>query len=274
MNIYLMTDLEAVAGVKDSLEWCCPTGRYFDTAKELLTEETNAAVEGFLAAGATRVVVCDGHGWGGLLPEKLHPRAELITGPYPYMIYPHGFGLDESFDVIAWVGQHAMAGTSGGHLNHTGGFNVLEQTFNGTPVGEMGTFAYMAAELGVRSIFLSGDKAGCEEARALVPDIETVSVKEGLNLCQGLDLTGEEATKAFTAARHLSPSMARERIRAGAEKALRQAQDDPNMGRLELPPRPYILRLTFRQDAEGKPGKVVEKAHPESFIAALNAEWN
>lgn len=268
-----MTDLEAVAGVKDSLEWCYPTGRYYDTAKKLLTLETNAAIEGFLAAGAQRIVVCDGHGCGGLLPEKLHPRAELIAGPYPYMVYPHGIGLDDSFDFIAWIGQHAMAGTSGGHLNHTGGFNVLEQTFNGIPIGEMGKCAYMAAELGVRSIFLSGDKAGCEEARTLVPDIETVSVKEGLTSYRGLDLTGEDAEKAFTAARHLSPQTAQQRIREGATKALRQAWENPDMGRLKLPQSPYVLRLVFRRDIEGKSGKVMEQTHPDSFIAALNAEF-
>lgn len=270
MNVYLMTDLEAVAGVKDSLQWCLPTGRYYDTAKGLLTEETNAAVEGFLAAGARRVVVCDGHGWGGLLPEKLHPQAELITGPYPHLVYPHGFGLDDTFDVIGWVGQHAMAGTPGGHLTHTGSFSVLEMTFNGSPLGEMAEFAYMAAELGVRSIFLSGDQAGCKEARELVPDIETVSVKEGLSWNPGLDLTEEEAETAFTAARHLSPQMARDRIREGAEKALRRAQEDPAMGKLELPPPPYTFQTVFRRDKDGNAGRVYSRSHPDSFIGLLN----
>jgi len=272
VNIYLMTDLEAVAGVRDSLDWCYPTGRYYDTAKELLTLETNAAVEGFLAAGANRVVVCDGHGWGGLMPEKLHPRAEWVSGPYPHLVYPEGLGMDRSFDVMAWVGQHAMAGAPGGHLTHTGSFGVLEMTLNGVPIGEMARCAYMGAELGIRSIFLSGDRAGCEEAQALVPGIETVSVKEGLSFYQGLDLTAEDAEKAFTAARHLSPQVARERIRERAERALRRAQEDPAMGRLECPSAPYTLKTVFRRDKAGRPGPVYINTHPDSFIGLLNAK--
>ena len=45
MKVFLMTDLEAVAGVINFLDWCYPTGRYYDQAKELLTLEANAAIE-------------------------------------------------------------------------------------------------------------------------------------------------------------------------------------------------------------------------------------
>lgn len=266
-----MTDLEAPAGVIDSLNWCHPDGRYFDKAKELLTLETNAAIEGFLAGGAERLVVCDGHGWGGINPLLLHARAELIAGSFAYVSCP--WGLDDSFDVVAWVGQHAMAGVPYAHLAHTGGFGVFEQSVNGRPVGEIGRFAYCAAELGVRSIFLSGDRAGCEEASALIPGIETVAVKEGLSAFQGFDLTEEEAQKAFTAARHLSPQIACKRIREGAERALRRAKENADMGRLELPSPPYSLKTVFRQDKDGHKGKTLLQYHPKSFIGVMNAEY-
>lgn len=271
MNIYICTDLEAVAGVIDSLNWCYPDGNSYAAAKELLTLETNAAIEGFLAAGAERIVVCDGHGWGGLDPAKLHPSAELIAGSFSYVGYP--LGLDSGFDVFAWIGQHAMAGTPYGHLAHTGSFSVLEIRFNGAPIGEMGQFAYIAAELGVRPIFFSGDRAGCDEAAALIPGIETVAVKEGLSPLAGLELTTEEAEKAFTAARHLSPQTARERIRQGAQRAMLRAKNDPTMGRLELPPPPYSLKMVSRRDKDGQPGKVHLRSHPDSFIGAMNAKY-
>lgn len=269
MNVFICTDLEAVAGVIDSLNWCYPAGRYYDAAKELLTRETNAAIEGFLAAGAGRIVVCDGHGWGGLDPLQLHPRAELLAGSFRHVGYP--LGLDGSFDVFAWIGQHAMAGTPHGHLAHTGSFNVRELTLNGTPIGEIAQFAYAAAELGVRPIFLSGDRAGCGEAAALIPGIETVAVKEGISAFRGLDLTAEEAEQAFTGARHLSPQTARERIREGAERALRRAKEDPNMGRLELPPPPYSLKSISRREKTGEPGRISFRSHPDSFIGVMNA---
>ncbi len=271
MNIYIVTDLEAVAGVIDSLNWCYPDGAYFNAAKELLTQETNAAIEGFYAAGAKRIVVVDGHGWGGLDPMKLDSRVELIAGRFGYVKNP--LGLDGGFDVMAWVGQHAMAGTPYGHLAHTGSYHVLEQTFRGAPIGEIGQKAYVAAELGVRPIFLSGDRAGCEEAAALIPDIETVAVKEGLSAFQGLELTTEQAKKAFTAARHLSPQTARERIREGAQRALLRAKENPEMGRFVLPPAPYSIRSVFRRETEDKPGKVYLRSHPDSFIGAVNAKY-
>lgn len=270
MNVYIMTDMEAVAGVLNSLDWCYPNGRYYDLGRELLTLETNAAIEGFLAAGAQRITVCDGHGWGGINPRILHPRAELLAGSFRYVRYP--FGLTAKDDVMGWVGQHAMAGAPFGHLAHTGSFDVLECALNGQPLGEIGEMAHVAAELGVRSIFLSGDRAGCEEAAALIPGIETVSVKEGLHASPGADLTPEEAERAFTAARHLSPQTARERIQEGAERALRRAQEDETMGRLNRLPPPYSLKSTRRRTTDGKPGKIFIRSHSTSIIGVLNAE--
>lgn len=270
MNVYIMTDMEAVAGVLNSLDWCYPNGRYYDLGRELLTLETNAAIEGFIAAGAKRITVCDGHGWGGINPRLLHPRAELLAGSFRHIRYP--FGLSAEDDVMGWVGQHAMAGTPFGHLTHTGSFEILECTLNGQPVGEIGQMAYVAAELGVRSIFLSGDRAGCAEAATLVPGIETVSVKEGLYASSGTDLTPEEAEGAFTAARHLSPPTSRERIREGAERSLRRAGEDSTMGRLDPLPSPYSLRFTHRGTGNGEPGKAFVRSHHASVIAALNAE--
>lgn len=37
MKIYIMTDLEGVAGVLDFENWCEPSSRYYEAAKELLT---------------------------------------------------------------------------------------------------------------------------------------------------------------------------------------------------------------------------------------------
>ena len=63
MRIAIMTDLEGVAGVIDSVNWCLFDGRYYEIAKELLTEEVNAAVRGFRSAGALEFHVIDGLGW-------------------------------------------------------------------------------------------------------------------------------------------------------------------------------------------------------------------
>ena len=43
-KIYIMTDLEGVAGVRDSATWCLPDGKFYDEARKLLTLEVNAAI--------------------------------------------------------------------------------------------------------------------------------------------------------------------------------------------------------------------------------------
>src|SRR5207302_7479025 len=49
--------------------------------RRLMTGEANAAIEGALAAGATKVVVNDSHWFmRNLLAEELHQAAELLSG--------------------------------------------------------------------------------------------------------------------------------------------------------------------------------------------------
>ncbi len=51
MKVYIMTDIEGTAGVLDFANWAQADGKYHEEAKMLLTEEVNAAIEGFCAAG-------------------------------------------------------------------------------------------------------------------------------------------------------------------------------------------------------------------------------
>lgn len=120
--------MEGVCGVVSHDEWVTPQGRYYEEGNRLLTLEINAAVEGFIEAGGSEFLVIDGHGYGGIQPELLHPHVQYCRGPWPG---PSPFMLDESFDAIAWVGQHAKAGTEYAHMAHTGSMNVTGITSNG-----------------------------------------------------------------------------------------------------------------------------------------------
>ena len=62
----MMTDMEGVSGVRRMQDWCTPESRYYQNGCRLLTQEVNAAVDGFFSAGATYVQVADGHGAGGI----------------------------------------------------------------------------------------------------------------------------------------------------------------------------------------------------------------
>jgi len=267
MRIYLMTDLEGVAGVMDSVNWCLCDSRYYELAKELLTREVNAAIEGFLAAGVSEVQVCDGHGPGGLNPALLHPAATFSRG-----IGKWPMGLTSDFDAVAWVGQHAKAGSQYAHLPHTKSMNYIDLSINGISIGEFGQLAMCASELSVRSIFASGDWALTQEALSLVPGIETVAVKRGVVPGTGDDLNPDEYRRRNEGAVHLAPAAARSKIKEGAERAVRRAREE-DFGIIDISP-PFERVATFRRTEEQPFRSISREHHPRSVIDLMNMPLN
>ena len=262
MRIYVMTDQEGVAGVID-WDWANANE---EQAKRLLSLEVNAAVEGFYEAGATSILVVDGHGQGGINPELLDERVEYLRGwgkPRPWPLH-----LGEGFDAVAWVGQHAKAGTEYGHLTHTQGVGYVDLAINGVSIGEFGQLALCASELGIRSIFGAGDLAFTREAAALVPGIETVWVKRGLSPGSGDELDEEAYRTKNGGAIHLAPVEARRRIRAGAARALKRAMVE-SFGTLSLAP-PFERVARFRPKKDRPYPTISRETHPTSVIGAMN----
>ena len=205
MKILMCTDLEGVSGVVSFEDQAFPDGKYYQQAKKLLTGEVNAAADGLLDAGADEVLVVDGHGCGGICFEEIHPRARLLHGPSkpPWAQMADIYG---TCDATVMIGQHAMAQTQRGSLNHTQCSQTIEHyKLNGRPIGEIAQWALCCGAVGVPLIFLSGDRAACEEAEQLVPGITTAAVKEGLNQTSAISLAAPQAR-----------SMIRESIRQAA----------------------------------------------------------
>lgn len=116
--MFISVDMEGVCGV---IHWeeVSRNGKDYDLFRKLMTEETNAAIQGALAAGATEILVRDSHGSArNILPHLLHPEAELIRdwsgGPLSMIE-----GIDESFDAVLFIGYHARANTPNAVLDHT-----------------------------------------------------------------------------------------------------------------------------------------------------------
>jgi D-amino peptidase len=105
---------------------------------------------------------------------------------------------------------------------------VIEVRLNDHRVGETGLNAALAGAYGAPVVLVTGDRAVSEEARALLGDVETVAVKEGV---------------ARTAAQCLHPLVAQERIRQAAERALAR-----NVAPFVVPP-PIVLRIVFHRAA-------------------------
>src|SRR5437879_4004080 len=209
MKAYISIDMEGICGIVRELE-TDPTkgGDAYEQSRHLMTQEANAAIEGCMKGGATEVLIADSHwNFDNLIPEELHEAATLLRGT------PRGLSmmqdLDASFDAALFVGYHAKAGTPRAILDHTYSGTIAAGRVNGTEIGETGINAYLAGHHGVPVVLVTGDRALTAEAKARIPNIHPVAVK---------DATGA------TSARNLPPTKAREQSRAEATKAIKSAK--------------------------------------------------
>src|SRR5437763_718268 len=184
VRVYISVDMEGIAGVvheaqTDPSDPACAAA--YARFRRLMTAEANAAVEGAVAAGATRVVVNDSHWFmRNLLAEELRQAAELLSGdPKPRSMVQ---GIGEGFDAALFVGYHARAGTRNAILDHTYADRIYEIRLNGKPVGELGIKAAFAGVCGVPVALVSGDAALAAEAKDLLGEgVGTVVVKEAVS---------------------------------------------------------------------------------------------
>ena len=265
MNIYIMTDMEGVCGLVNFDDWCEPGGRYYERGKELLTLELNAAIEGFCAAGAKNITVVDGHGAGGINNLMLDKRAEYArVAGYP-------FALDNSFDCIAYVGQHAKAGTEYAHLCHTGSFIVLDYKINGVSVGEFGQIALGGATMGIPVIFAAGDRAFAKEAEALCPGVVTAASKRGVKPGSGDECTEEAYQARNQSAIHAHPDTARALIKDKAREALEKYKADKSSFKMPQISAPYRREICYRASGR-RPAVKTYAEHPNDYFGMLTAQ--
>lgn len=211
MKVFIGTDMEGVNGVV-TREHTHRHGREHDRARGWLTDEVNAAVEGAIAAGATFITVEDGHGTcRNILPDKLHPKARLITGQDSSLPPSMVHGLDADYDAMVLVGYHAMAGTPQAILDHTNWSQTVRRVrVNGTEVGEASVMGAFAGAHGVPLVFVSGDDKLGSQIAAMHPSAVRVVVKKALGryVCEMLPI--EESLSL---------------IRAGVEQGVRRAHE-------------------------------------------------
>jgi len=62
MKVYIVSDLEGVAGVVDFKKQCMEDGAYYQQAINMATRELNALIEGVIEGGATEIFAWPGHG--------------------------------------------------------------------------------------------------------------------------------------------------------------------------------------------------------------------
>ncbi len=209
MKVFISVDMEGIACVTHTDHVKMEGGEY-EAARKWMTAEVNAAVEGALEAGATEIVVSDGHGYmRNLLPDEMNEEVTLVRGtPRPLLQME---GLDDSFDAAFMIGYHAQAGNATGTLAHTFvGRIVYQVRLNGMPVNEAIFNAAVAGHFGVPVVLVAGDDALATELEKTLPWAERVVTKWAISTY---------------ASRNLTPKAAQKRIRAAALAALKGLPD-------------------------------------------------
>ena len=202
MRVFISVDIEGVSGIVAWSQCGGPNANHYDYqwARARMTADTNAAIRGARAAGATDIVLRDSHGNSkNLLIDQLEPGVRLVSG--------HGsrtdgmmIGLDPSFDAALLVGYHAMAGTQDAIMEHTISGRVHRMRINGMLAGEIALSTGTAGHYGVPVVCVTSDRAGCDEAAALIPGVATAPVKEGLGRFSGLLMHPDETATLIEAA--------------------------------------------------------------------------
>jgi D-amino peptidase len=179
LKVYISADMEGISGIIDN-EYTSPGRSDYPRARQLMTDDVNAAIEGALAGGAADILVNDSHGpMRNILIEGLHPAARLVSGsPKPLSMME---GIRQGWDLAFFVGYHARAGTPDAILDHTWTGSIYGVWLNGREVGEIGLNATLAGSLGVPVALVTGDDKAAAEARELLgPQVLTAVVKRAV----------------------------------------------------------------------------------------------
>ncbi len=251
-KIYISADMEGITGVIhwDETGGNNPEYQYF---RKIMTDEVNAAIEGALEKGMIEILVRDAHGSArNLIPDKLHENSKLIR---EWSKSPFGMmeGLNASFDAICCIGYHAKAQTPYGILAHTMSGAIFDLRVNQISLPELGWNALIAGYYDVPVIFVSGDQAICDQAKQLIPEIETVAVKQGI---------GE-------ASLNLHPKKSQQLIKEGVMQALdRLSKIKP----FKIDP-PFILEVDFKKkDAANRAAWYLRAERKGDFTIVLKCD--
>lgn len=250
MKVYISADLEGIAGVV-SKEQLGGENYNYKRARELMTEEVNAAAKGAFDSGATEVVVNDSHGpMTNILIENIHRDVQLISGtPKPNSMMA---GISEEFDLAFLIGYHSRKNCPG-VLSHTySSGTVASLKVNNTEVGELGMNAIFAGYYDVPIGLVSGDNEVCKEGQDI--------------LDQGTKFVQVKETMSHTAAKSLHPQKARDLIHEQAkETVLNQANLKPLIKSTPITVTVTFLDRGMAEAASELPGAKLDQGSTVKF---------
>lgn len=192
LKVYISIDMEGIGGVVSS-EQLGPTGFEYQRARQFMTDELNAAIQGARDAGATEIVISDSHGNGqNVLIDQLPPDVTIIRSwPRPLGMMQ---GIDSTFAAALLIGYHAGTANPQGVRAHTMSSATLTGiAFNGEQMPEGGISAALAGHFGVPVVMVSGDDAAVAEVQKLVGQVEGAVVKRAISFHSAATMTPKAA---------------------------------------------------------------------------------
>jgi len=203
-KIFISVDMEGITGVVDPAQ-LGPEGFEYQRARDWMTGEVNAAIQGTRDAAPADIVVCDSHGNGqSLLIDKLPDDVRVVRGfPRPLEMMQ---GLDNSFAAAVFIGYHASEWTVDAVRGHTiSSARLLGVRLNGAEVSEGIYNAALAGHFGVPIAFISGDRLAVTQLQKAVAGVEGAIVKEPYGYHSAMTVT---------------PARGQALIREGAKRAM------------------------------------------------------
>lgn len=195
MKMYISVDMEGITGIPDHTYVDIKENNY-ERARKIMTEEVNYVVDAAFQAGSEEVLVNDSHSkMNNIQIDCLHPEAKLITGSMKALSMMQG--IDEKYSGVLFVGYHARAGQFG-VMSHAMIHAVRNFYINNHVIGEMGFNSYIAGHFGVPVLFVSGDDQATKEAKELIPNVTTATVKETISRSSVKSLTPKKAGELIT----------------------------------------------------------------------------
>jgi len=184
-SVYIFADMEGCSGLT------CRDQILTEEGSIRMAEDMNACIAACFDAGATKVVVRDGHGGGkNVDPKHIDKRALLIQGATP----GERFMKIKGCEAVILLGYHAKALTPAAIMAHSYSSASIQSMFlNGKAVGEIGIDAAIAAEHKIPVVMVSGDDKTCQEAEEWIPGVVTCPVKTATSASSGICLPLEEA---------------------------------------------------------------------------------
>ena len=245
VRVYISVDMEGVGGVVTN-EQLGPTGFEYARARQFMTDEALAAIQGAREAGATEILVSDSHGNGQNLLIDLFPADVTIirSWPRPLMMME---GVDSSFVAAVFIGYHAGTANLSGVRAHTMSSATLTSVkLNGVEVPEGGLNAAIAGHFGVPVVAISGDDAAVAEVSKFTGPVPGAVVKRAIS---------------FHSAATMTPKAAQDLIRARVKAGVEQRASA----------KPYVLRGPITLEMSFKHYRAAELLAYLPMVTRVNA---